>query len=108
MTKEIKKELIEAKKAHKAKKYDEALSIYEKNYPLNPEAFNKWDKIFCSGSLYQLYIKNPDEESIYFNVSEFMDGNADVGKYVSYYTELSFDKSKNKESLRAVNIKNEF
>ena len=53
------------------------------------------------------FITSNDSTSFYFNVSDFK-GDIDVGQYVSFFTEKSFDKSKNKESLRAVNIKNEF
>ena len=62
MTKEIRKELIEAKNLYKAKKYDEALEIYEKYYSESPEVFNNWDKIFYCWSLYQLFIKDSDDE----------------------------------------------
>ena len=54
------------------------------------------------------FITSNDSTSFYFNVSDFKGDNLDVGQYVSFFTEKSFDKSKNKESLRAVNIKNEF
>ena len=54
------------------------------------------------------FITSDDSTSFYFNVSDFKGDNLDVGQYVSFFTEKSFDKSKNKESLRAVNIKNEF
>ena len=54
------------------------------------------------------FITSDDSTSYYFNVSDFKGDNIDVGQYVSFFTEKSFDKSKNKESLRAVNIKNEF
>lgn len=54
------------------------------------------------------FITSDDSTSYYFNVSDFKGDNLDVGQYVSFFTEKSFDKSKNKESLRAVNIKNEF
>ena len=46
MSKDIKKELLDAKKLYKSKNYREALEIYEKHYPDNSEEFNKWDKIF--------------------------------------------------------------
>ena len=54
------------------------------------------------------FITSDDNESLYFNVYEFKGDNLDVGQYVSFFTEKSFDKSKNKESLKAVNIRSEF
>ena len=64
--KEIREELNEAKKLYKAKKYDEALTIYERQYNESPEALNNWDRIFYSWSLYQLYIKDAyDEDKLY-------------------------------------------
>ncbi|WP_295603794.1 hypothetical protein [uncultured Methanobrevibacter sp.] len=64
--KEIREELNEAKKLYKAKKYDEALTIYERHYNESPEALNNWDRIFYSWSLYQLYIKDAyDEDKLY-------------------------------------------
>lgn len=64
--KEIREELNEAKKLYKAKKYDEALTVYERYYNESPEALNNWDRIFYSWSLYQLYIKDAfDEDKLY-------------------------------------------
>lgn len=64
--KEIREELNEAKKLYKAKKYDEALTIYERHYNKSPEELNNWDRIFYSWSLYQLYIKDAyDEDKLY-------------------------------------------
>ena len=51
------------------------------------------------------YINSDDDESVYFNVSEYKGDDLKVGDYVSFYTEKSFDKSKNRESTRAVNIR---
>ena len=63
---EIREELNEAKKLYKAKKYDEAMTIYERHYNESPEALNNWDRIFYSWSLYQLYIKDAyDEDKLY-------------------------------------------
>ena len=50
------------------------------------------------------FITSDNDESIYFNVSEYNGDDLKVGDYVSFYTEKSFDKSKNRESTRAVNI----
>ena len=64
--KEIREELNEAKKLYKAKKYDEALTVYERYYNESPEALNNWNRIFYSWSLYQLYIKDAfDEDKLY-------------------------------------------
>lgn len=72
MTKEIRNELIEAKNLYKAKKYQEALEIYEKHYSENPEVFNNWDKIFYSWSLYQMFIKESDDEFKLFDAAELV------------------------------------
>ena len=70
MTREIRKELIEAKKLYKSKKYEEALAIYEKHFQSSPEVLNNWDKIFYSWSLYQLYIKDAQDEDKLFESAE--------------------------------------
>ena len=72
MTKEIRKELVEAKKLYQDKKYEEALSIYEKHYDENPEVLNDWDKIFYCWSLYQLYIKDGYDEDKLFESAELV------------------------------------
>lgn len=72
MTKEIRKELIEAKKLYKSKKYEEALAIYEKYFQTSPEVLNNWDKIFYSWSLYQLYIKDAQDEDKLFESAELV------------------------------------
>ena len=53
------------------------------------------------------FIKTNDDESIFFHKNEFKDDLIYVGQLVSFYTEKRFDKSKNRESLNAVNIKAE-
>lgn len=63
MSEEIKKELLDAKKLYKSKNYSEALEIYEKHYHENSEEYNKWDKIFYSWAIYQVYIKDYDDET---------------------------------------------
>lgn len=72
MTKEIRKELLEAKKLYQSKKYDEALNIYERYFNENPEVFNNWDKIFYSWALYQMYIKDPEDEDKLFESAELV------------------------------------
>lgn len=53
------------------------------------------------------FIKNDDEESIFFHKSEVNGDDIHVGDEVSFYTVENFDKSKNKESVKAVCIKGE-
>ncbi len=72
MTKEIRNELSEAKKQYDAKNYLEAYEIYERNYLEKPEEFNKWDKIFYSWSIYQLYVKDPQDENQLFESVELV------------------------------------
>ena len=53
------------------------------------------------------FITTENDESIFFHKNEF-DGDAVfIGQMVSFYTEKSFDKSKNEESIKAVNVKAE-
>ena len=66
MSENIKKDLAQAKKNYQAKKYEEAKDLYETHYLEDPEAFNVWDKRFYSWSLYQLYVKNPEDETDLF------------------------------------------
>lgn len=70
MTKNIRKELNEAKKAYQSKNYEDALNIYEKHFIENPENLNEWDKIFYSWSLYQIYIKDCEDEDKLFQAAE--------------------------------------
>ena len=72
MTKEIRKELIEAKKLYQSKKYEDALAIYEKHYSQNPDELNNWDKIFYCWALYQLDIKNSSDEDKLFESAELV------------------------------------
>lgn len=53
------------------------------------------------------FIQNENNESIFFHKSEFRGDNIYVGQLVSFYTEESFDRSKNEKSLKAVNIRGE-
>lgn len=50
------------------------------------------------------FITDGNDESIFFHKKEFRGDNVHVGQLVSFYTEMSFDKSKNKESMKAVNV----
>ena len=51
------------------------------------------------------FIRSEDEKSIFFHKGEFKGDSIYVGQLVSFYEEDSFDKSKNEESIKAVNIK---
>lgn len=53
------------------------------------------------------FIIGDDNQSIFFHKSEFKGDEIYVGQLVSFYTEESFDKSKNEKSLKAVNIRGE-
>lgn len=53
------------------------------------------------------FIVNDDNESIFFHGSDFRGEDIYVGQLVSFYTEENFDKSKNRKSLKAVNIRGE-
>ena len=71
-SKEIRKELNEAKKLYKAKKFTEALTIYEKYYNESPEDLNRWDRTLYSWSLYHLYIKESVDEDKMFESAELV------------------------------------
>lgn len=51
------------------------------------------------------FIKDQNDESLFFHKSEFDGDRVYVGQAVSFYREKRFDKSKNKESMNAVNIR---
>ena len=53
------------------------------------------------------FIRDDSGESIFFHKSEFEGSQIYAGQAVSFYTEKSFDKSKNKESKKAVLIRGE-
>ena len=53
------------------------------------------------------FIRSEDGEEIFFHKKEFNGENVYVGQKVSFFTEESFDKSKNKKSLKAVNVRGE-
>lgn len=52
------------------------------------------------------FITSENNESYYFNTSDIIGDKSNLREYVSvsFYTEKRFDKSKNKESINAVNI----
>ena len=62
MADEIYDELSDAKNLYKSKEYNEALEKYEEIYSENPNEFDKWDKIYYSWSIYQVHVKNFDDE----------------------------------------------
>lgn len=66
MSEDIKKDLAQAKKNYQDKNYQEAKDLYETLYDEKPEAFTIWDKRFYSWALYQLYVKNPEDETDLF------------------------------------------
>lgn len=68
----VRKELLEAKKLYKSKEYEKALELYESHYLEHPELLNNWDKIFYSWSIYQLHIKNYENESELFEYAELI------------------------------------
>lgn len=63
MSDDIKKQLAQAKKNYQNKDYEDAKDLYETLYNQKPESFTIWDKRFYSWALYQLYVKNPDDET---------------------------------------------
>lgn len=63
MANEIKNELLKAKSLYQSGNYAEALEKYEKIYSENPNEFGKWEKIFYSWSIYQIHVKNYENET---------------------------------------------
>ncbi|WP_405264456.1 cold shock domain-containing protein [Methanobrevibacter sp.] len=53
------------------------------------------------------FIKAENDDEIFFHKSEFEGENVYIGQLVSFYTEESFDKSKNRRSIKAVNVRGE-
>ena len=53
------------------------------------------------------FIKAENDDEIFFHKSEFEGENVYIGQLVSFYTEESFDKSKNRRSMKAVNVRGE-
>lgn len=51
------------------------------------------------------FITSDTNQSLFFSIFEYKGHDLKVGDYVSFYTEKSFDKSKNRESTKAVNIR---
>ena len=72
MSENIKKDLDQAKKNYQSKKYEDAKDIYESIYIEHPEAFTIWDKRFYSWALYQLHVKNPEDEKELFEAVDLI------------------------------------
>lgn len=72
MSENIKEDLAQAKKNYQSKKYEEAKDLYESLYSDHPEAFTIWDKRFYSWALYQLYVKNPVDETDLFEAVDLI------------------------------------
>lgn len=53
------------------------------------------------------FIKTTDDKSIFFHKNEFKEDNVYIGQLVSFYTEDNFDKSKNRNSQKAVIVRGE-
>ena len=53
------------------------------------------------------FIKTHNDENIFFHKNEFKDDTVYVGQLVSFFTEESFDKSKNRKSQKAVIVRGE-
>ena len=62
MTKEIRKELNQAKRLYKTGKKEDAYEIYDEIYAEHPEKFDKWDKIRYCWSIYYLFIRDSNDE----------------------------------------------
>lgn len=72
MSEDIKKDLAQAKKNYQDKNYEDAKNLYETLYEEKPEAFTLWDKRFYSWALYQLYVKNPEDETDLFEAVDLI------------------------------------
>lgn len=72
MSDDIKKQLAQAKKNYQNKDYEDAKDLYETLYNQKPESFTIWDKRFYSWALYQLYVKNPDDETDLFEAVDMI------------------------------------
>ena len=72
MSEDVKKDLAQAKKNYQDKNYEDAKNLYETIYTEKPEAFTLWDKRFYSWALYQLYVKNPEDETELFEAVDLI------------------------------------
>ena len=55
-----------AKKLYDSKKYDESLELYEELFNQNPNMFNRNDLISYCWAIYQVHIKNSQDEDELF------------------------------------------
>ena len=53
------------------------------------------------------FIRTEDDMEIFFHKSQFKGDTVYIGQMVSFYTEESFDKSKNRKSINAINVRGE-
>jgi cold shock CspA family protein len=53
------------------------------------------------------FIKSDTDEEIFFHKSQFKGDRVYIGQLVSFFIEESFDKSKNRKSINAVNVRGE-
>ena len=53
------------------------------------------------------FIKTDEGDEIFFHKNEFQGSDIYIGQLVSFYTEKSFDNVKNKQSVKAVNVRGE-
>lgn len=69
MDKEIKNELLNARKLYKSKKFEESLEKFENLYNQNPDAFTRSFKISYAWAIYQACVKDSsDEDELFENV----------------------------------------
>ena len=62
MTREIRKELNQAKGLYKNGKKEEAFEIYDRHFNENPDKFDHWDKIRYCWCIYYLFIRDSNNE----------------------------------------------
>ena len=59
-----------AKKLYDSKKYDESLELYEELFNQNPNMFNRNDLISYCWAIYQVHVKNSQDEDELFQAAE--------------------------------------
>ena len=68
---EIKKELTQAQRLYKSKKYEEALEIFDKHYKMHPEEMKYSDKNNYAWSIYYIHVQHfKDENELIENVEK--------------------------------------
>ena len=87
---EIKKELADAQRLYKNKKYKEAFEIFDKNYKSHPEEMKRKDKDNYAWSIYYLHVQHyTDENELIENVEKITEivRQKDLNRYsVCIYT----------------------